>query len=282
MSPLNEDTLVQQTTADYLQHPLGWESVYAYNNETYGSDGTLGRESDKEVILTRYLNEALVRLNPNLPEQAYEDAIRQITAAPVTQNTLQINRENYELLKNGVLVQFRNDRGDLEKKRLKVIDFNHPENNHFLCVRELWVRGDIYRRRADLVGFVNGLPLLFVECKTIHKEIRHAYEENLSDYKDTVPHLFHHNAFIILGNGVDAKMGSLSSKFEHFNDWKRLAEEEPGVVDMETLLKGVCNKRDFLDLFENFTLFDEVQGGLIKIVARNHQFLGVNRAIGAV
>lgn len=282
MAPLNEDTLVQATTADYLEEQLGWDSVYAYNNETFGKEGTLGRESDKEVVLTRYLGEALVKLNPGLPDAAYQDALRQITDAPVTENTLQINFEQYELIKNGVLVQFRNAKGELEKKRLKVFDFDNPENNHFLCVRELWVRGDIYRRRADIVGFVNGLPLMFIECKTIHKDIRHAYEKNLSDYKDTIPHLFHHNAFVILGNGVDAKIGSISSKFEHFNDWKRLAEDDPGVVDMETLLKGICNKRDFLDLFENYTLFDESQGKLVKIVARNHQFLGVNRAIEAV
>lgn len=282
MAPLNEDTLVQQTTADYLEEQLGWESVYAYNNETYGGEGTLGRLSDKDVVLTRYLGEALVKLNPGLPDAAYQDALRQITAAPITQNTLQINRDKYEQIKNGVQVQYRNSKGDLEKRRLKVFDFENPENNHFLCVRELWVRGDLYRRRADIVGFVNGLPLMFIECKTIHKDIRHAYEKNLSDYKDTIPHLFHHNAFVVLGNGVDAKIGSISSKFEHFNDWKRLAEEEPGVVDMETLLKGICNKRNFLDLFENFTLFDESRGGLVKIVARNHQYLGVNRAIEAV
>lgn len=282
MAPLNEDTLVQATTADYLEAQLGWDSIYAYNNETFGAEGTLGRQSDKDVVLTRYLGEALVKLNPGLPAAAYQDALRQITEAPVTENTLQINSEQYELVKNGVLVQFRNARGELERKRLKIFDFENPENNHFLCVRELWVRGDIYRRRADIVGFVNGLPLMFIECKTIHKDIRHAFEKNFSDYKDTIPHLFHHNAFVILGNGVDAKIGSLSSKFEHFNDWKRLAEEEAGVVDMETLLKGVCNKRNFLDLFENFILFDESKGKLAKIVARNHQFLGVNRAIEAV
>lgn len=282
MAPLNEDTLVQATTADYLKEQLGWESVYAYNNETSGAEGTLGRQSDKDIVLTRYLGEALVKLNPGLPDAAYQDALRQITEAPVTENMLQINYEQYELVKNGVLVQFRNAKGELEKKRLKVFDFENPENNHFLCVRELWVRGDIYRRRADIVGFVNGLPLMFIECKTIHKDTRHAFEKNFSDYKDTVPHLFHHNAFVILANGVNAKIGSLSSKFEHFNDWKRLAEEEAGVVDMETLLKGVCNKRNFLDLFENFILFDESKGKLAKIVARNHQFLGVNRAIEAV
>ncbi|WP_334064335.1 type I restriction endonuclease subunit R [Alteromonas genovensis] len=280
--PLNEDTLVQTTTADYLETELGWENVFAYNMETFGKEGLLGRESDKEVVLTRYLGEALVKFNPGLPQAAYQDALRQITEAPVTENTLQINYEQYELVKNGVLVQYRNAKGELEKKRLKVFDFENPEKNHFLCVRELWVRGDIYRRRADIVGFVNGLPLLFIECKTIHKDIRHAYENNLSDYKDTIPHLFYHNAFVILGNGVDAKIGSLSSKFEHFNDWKRLAEEDAGVVDMETLIKGICNKHDFLDLFENYTLFDESNGKLVKIVARNHQFLGVNRAIEAV
>lgn len=282
MAPLNEDTLVQATTADYLEAQLGWDSIYAYNNETFGAEGTLGRHSDKDVVLTRYLGEALVKFNPGLPDAAYQDALRQITEAPVTENTLQINCEHYERAKNGVLVQFRNDKGELEKKRLKVFDFDNPGNNHFLCVRELWVRGDIYRRRADIVGFVNGLPLMFIECKTIHKDIRHAYEQNLSDYKDTIPHLFHHNTFVILGNGVDAKIGSISSKFGHFNDWKRLAEDDVGVVDMETLLKGVCNKRDFLDLFENYTLFDESKGKLVKIIARNHQFIGVNRAVEAV
>lgn len=282
MSPLNEDTLVQQTTADYLETQLGWDSVFAYNNETFGAEGTLGRQSDKDVVLTRYLGEALVKLNPGLPDAAYHDALRQMIDAPVSQNSLQINREHYERVKNGVPVQYRNNRGDLEKKRLKVFDFETPENNHFLCVRELWVRGGIYRRRADIVGFVNGLPLLFIECKTLHKDIRHAFEKNLCDYKDTVPHLFHHNALIILANGVDAKVGSVSSRFEHFNDWKRLAEEDPGVVDMETLLKGVCNKRNFIDLFESFIVFDESKENMVKIVARNHQFLGVNRAIDAV
>lgn len=280
--PLNEDTLVQQTTADYLSEQLLWdENVLAFNNETFGSEGTLGRHSDEVVVLTRYLGEALIKLNPGLPGAAYKDALRQVTEAPATLNTLQINRENYELIKNGVQAQYRDDKNELVKKRLKVIDFENPDNNHFLCVRELWVKGDLYRRRADIIGFVNGLPLLFIECKTIHKDIRQAYEKNLADYKDTIPHLFHHNAFIILGNGVDAKIGSLSSKFEHFNDWKRLAESDIGVVDMETLLKGVCNKANFLDLFENFILFDESVDGMVKIVARNHQYLGVNKAIEA-
>jgi type I restriction enzyme R subunit len=149
-------------------------------------------------------------------------------------------------------------------------------------VRELWVRGDLYRRRADIVGFVNGLPLIFIECKNIHKDLKTAFEKNYSDYRDTIPHIFHHNAIVMFGNGEKAKIGSITSKWGHFHDWKRLAEDEPGVVDMETLLKGVCNKRNLMDIVENFTLFDESSGEPKKILARNHQFLGVNRAVESV
>ncbi|AQS90564.1 DEAD/DEAH box helicase [Gluconobacter albidus] len=282
MKPLNEDTLVQATMADYLADALGWDSVYAFNTETLGAEGTLGRASEQDVILTRHLGEALIRLNPGLPDSAYADALRQITDAPLGSSLMAINRDAYALIKDGVQAIFRNAKGELVKQRLRLIDFDTPENNHFLCVRELWVKGDLYRRRADIVGFVNGLPLLFVECKAVHKDIRHAYEQNLSDYKDTIPHLFHHNAFIILTNGHAAKIGSLSSRYEHFNDWKRLEEDEPGVVDLETMLKGVCAKDNFIDILENFILFDDGGERLVKIVARNHQFLGVNRAIAAV
>jgi type I restriction enzyme R subunit len=282
MSVYTEDTLVQQTTAEYMEQQLGWESVYAYNTETFGPEGTLGRQNDREVVLPRYLYLKLMELNPGLPDEAYQEAVRQIRATTAAQTLLATNQEKYELIKDGVQVTFRNDKGERVRERLRVFDFAEPANNHFLCVRELWVRGDLYRRRADIVGFVNGLPLLFMELKNLSKDIRSAYEKNFKDYKDTVPHLFHHNAFIVLANGVDAKLGSVASRFEHFHEWKRLAEDQPGVVNMETLLKGVCEKRNFLDLVENFTVFDDSTGKQQKILARNHQFLGVNRAIEAV
>lgn len=282
MSAFNEDTLVQQTTADYLHDVLGWASVYAYNDETFGPGGTLGRTSDREVVLTRYLRAALEKLNPGLPEPAYEEAVRQITTTSVSQSALGTNRDKDALLRDGVLVTYRADDAGLKKERLRVFDFATPAENHFLCVRELWVRGDLYRRRADIVGFVNGVPLLFMELKNVSKDIRDAYEQNLKDYRDTVPHLFHHNAIIVLANGVDAKLGAVTSPFEHFHEWKRLDEDEAGAVDMETLLKGVCAKTALMDLFENFIVFDDSSGKAIKIVAKNHQYLGVNRAVAAV
>ncbi|WP_372522110.1 type I restriction endonuclease subunit R [Sulfuricaulis sp.] len=284
MSPSNytEDTLVQQTTADYLEQRLGWQSVYAYNNEGFGPDSLLGRTSDREVVLTRTLREKLVALNPGLPDAAYDDAVREITAIVASQTLVATNREKYAQMRDGVYVTFRNDKGERVRQRLRVLDFDKPNNNHFLCVRELWVRGDLYRRRADIIGFVNGLPLLFIECKNLHRNLKTAFEQNFSDYRDTIPHLFHHNAIVMFGNGEQAKIGSITSRWEHFNEWKRLAEEAPGAVDMETLLKGACEKRNFLDLMENFILFDESAGEPKKIIARNHQFLGVNRAIESV
>lgn len=282
MTTYSEDTLVQQTTAEYLEQKLGWESVYAYNTETFGPEGTLGRTSDREVVLKRYLRCKLVELNPGLPQDVYDDAVRQIAAYSITQTLLATNREKYALLKDGVQVTFRNEKGERGKQRLRIFDFSEPENNHFLCVRELWVKGDLYHKRPDIVGFVNGIPLLFMECKNIYKDLQIAYEKNLSDYKDTIPHLFHHNAFVVLANGLEAKIGSISSPFAYFHSWKRLAEEEPGVVSMETLIKGICSKRNFMDIFENFIVFDDSSGEPRKILARNHQFLGVNRAIEAV
>ncbi len=281
-TPYTEEGLVQQTTADYLEQQLGWESVYAHNSEDFGPDSLLGRASDREVALTRRLREKLAALNPALPEAAYDEAVRQLTATVSSQTIVAANREKYGLIRGGVPVAFRNNKGERVQERLRVFDFDEPANNHFLCVRELWVRGDLYRRRADIIGFVNGLPLLFIECKNIHRDLKAAFEQNYSDYRDTIPHIFHHNAVVLFGNGEKAKVGSITSRWEHFHEWKRLAEEEPGAVDMETLLKGLCDKRHFIDLVENFILFDKSSGEPKKILARNHQFLGVNRAVEAV
>lgn len=289
MNDYTEDRLAQQTLAEYLENELGWQSVFAFNTETFGPEGMLGRSSDRDTVLTRYLGEALVKLNPGLPAAAYQDALRQITDTPGFQSVLQTNREKFELIRDGVLASY-NEAGVIKKARLRVFDYETPENNHFLCVREMWLTGPHgNRRRPDVIGFVNGLPLLFVELKRPKADkddpdvrLRKAYNDNYLDYRDTIPSLFDFNAFVILGDGVYARIGSLSAKFDHFSDWKRLAEDEKGVVQMETLIKGTCTKANFLDLFENFVLFDESTGKLIKIVARNHQYLGVNRAMQSV
>lgn len=282
MHEYTEDQLVQKTTADYLRDVLGWDSVYAYNTEELGPDGTLGRESQQDVVLVRYLRQALVKLNPGLPDVAYDEAVQQIAAGSISKSMVQLSQEKYTLFRQGVPVKVRNADGSFTDRRLRVFNFDEPEKNHFLAVRELWVQGRLYRRRPDIIGFVNGVPLLFVECKNVHRDIKRAYEDNLTDYKDTIPEIFTHNAIVMLSNGHTGKVGSITSRFEHFNDWKRLDEDEPGSVDFETMLRGICPKGSFMDVFENFVVFDDTAGRTVKIVARNHQYLGVNRAIRSV
>jgi type I restriction enzyme R subunit len=283
MNDFTEDQLVQTTMDEYLRDTHGWRSVMAWNRETFGPDGTLGRHSDKDVVLTRYLSQALVKLNPGLPDVAYQQAIREITDIFGSQSLIRINQDKYNLIRDGVKVKFRQN-GEQKIERLRVFDFDVPENNDFLCVREMWIRGYAHRRRADIIGFVNGLPLMFCELKRPDKDLRRAYDENLSDYKDTVPHLFHFNVFVVLGNGEQARMGSISADYGHFSEWLKLdeADKRDELLPMEALLKIVCDKRRFLDLFENYILFADTANGPAKILAKNHQFLGVNRAVEAV
>ncbi|AII53819.1 type I restriction endonuclease subunit R [Hymenobacter sp. APR13] len=293
MNKMSEDQLVQKTMADHLRDQLGWHSVYAQDQEVLASPAplgydpatrqlNLGRSSQREVYLTAYLRQALEQLNPALPAAAYETAIRHLTETSFQRHDVALNRTRYQQFREGVLVEYRTPEGQLEKTRLRVFDFDEPAHNHFLAVRELWVQGPTYRRRPDIIGFVNGVPLLLVELKNVNRPLRAAYEENIRDYKDTIPHLFDANALVLLSNGDKARIGSMSSKFGHFHEWKRLHEQDAGAVDLETLLNGVCQRANFMDLFENFILFDDSAGKLVKIVARNHQFLGVNRAVEVV
>lgn len=185
------------------------------------------------------------------------------------------------MIRDGIPVAVKKPNGQTETKKASVIDFQNPENNYFLAIKELKIHGDLYRRRTDIVGFVNGIPLLFVELKKNTVDVQNAYDDNYTDYQDTIPHLFYYNAFLMLSNGTEAKVGTLGSKYEFFHEWKRLAEEDQGSVALETMLRGICKKENFLDLFENFILYDHSGGHTAKILARNHQYLGVNEAMKA-
>lgn len=277
----SEDGLIEQATQDVLEE-LGWTVVTAWKKESFGTEGLLGREDKSEVVLKRYLFQALQKLNPNHPEQAYEQAIDLITQNVADQTLGRINKEKTDYLKNGVPVSYTNTKGELVKTKLKVLDFKNYENNHFLAVRQLEVLGEMYLRRPDVVGFVNGIPLVFFELKAHHQDLRHAYNDNLKDYKDTIPHVFHNNGFVILSNGTDAKVGTITSPYKFFLEWKRIEEEEEGEVSLDTMLRGTCAKHRLMDIFENFLLFDDSQGDVIKLMAKNHQYIGVNKVIDNV
>ena len=284
----SEDRLVQQTFATHLRDALGWESVYAYNAETFGPNGPLGRASERDVVLVRDLRAALERLNPHIPEPAREQAIDTLTRIDLSRSLVQHNRDFYRLIQGGVHVEWRDDSGEHHGAFAKVIDFRNADHNRFLAVRELKVQGvrvPHYNRRADLVCFVNGLPLVFIELKAVYKNIRAGFDNNLTDYLHpaSIVHAFHHNAFLVVSNGDEARYGSITSKWEHFVEWKRNHEKEEGRLDAQTLLDGMLAKERLLDVVENFVLFDDSRaGGTRKIVARNQQVLGVNNAVASV
>lgn len=279
----SEDGLVEAATHEVLD-TLGWTVVTAWQKESLAtqadrSDGLLGRLNKSEVVLERYLLQALRALNKDLPEIAYQQAVLLLKESAADKHMAAINKEKHDLLIKGVPVSYQDEKGVLQKKRLKVFDFDDPANNDFLAVRQFEVVGQLYNRRPDVVGFVNGIPLVFFELKAHHTDLRHAFDDNLSDYKDTIPEILHCNAFIILSNGTDSRVGTLTSPYKFFMDWKRIEEDDEGVVSLDTLLRGTCAPQRLMDLFENFLLFDGEGAEITKIMAKNHQFIGVNKVV---
>ncbi len=279
----SEDGLVEAATQEVLED-LGWTVITAWQKESLAtqadrSNGLLGRLNKSEVILERYVLQALRVLNPNLPEIAYQQAVSKLKEAAADKRLPTINKEKHTMLAKGVPVSFQDSKGVLQKKSIKVFNFDNPSNNHFLAVRQFEVVGQLYNRRPDVVGFVNGIPLVFFELKAHHTDLRHAFDDNLKDYKDTIPEILHCNAFIILSNGVDSRVGTLTSPYKFFMEWKRIEEDDEGMVSLDTLLRGTCAPHRLLDLFENFLLFDGEGVGITKIMAKNHQFIGVNKVV---
>ena len=279
----SEDSLVEQP-AIALFAELGWGTANCYH-EFDGGKSTLGRDSTGEVVLIQRLRLAIERLNPELPSEAAELAVQEILRDRSIMDMEAANRDVYHLLKNGVKVTFRSSKDDEGRitENVKVIDWNDVSKNDFFLASQFWVSGEMYTKRPDLVGFINGLPFILIELKATHEPVKSALDRNISDYKETIPHIFWYNAFIIISNGSESRIGSVSAEWEHFTDWKKInSEGEEGIVSMDTIIKGTCRPDRLLDIIENFTVFMAVRGGQVKLVARNHQYLGVANAIEAL
>ncbi len=264
-----------------LFEKLGWFTTDA-TNETFPG-GVFGREHPGEVVLRDRLDLAVARLNPDLPGEALGDAVEQLVRLRPRGAEVRNNRDVWILLRDGAKVEVRSSEGHKQTVTVRFVDWDNPAQNDWLAVRQFTVTGDLYKTRADIVGFVNGIPLVFIELKAPQVDHRHAYDDNLSHYRDSIPQLFWFNGVSILSNGSETKVGSFSAPWDHFGEWKRVwAEDEPPSTSIETAIRGVCEPARLLDLVENFTLFQEVAGGLIKILAKNHQVLGVNNSLAAL
>jgi type I restriction enzyme R subunit len=279
-SAYTEDQLVEQPAIHLIRDELNWDYSNSYDEWSTGSS-SLGREAKRDVILVDKLRPALEALNSSLPPKAIDGAVEELARDRSALSLVEANREIYQLIRNGVKVQVENRRsGGQETKVVRVIDWDAPEANDFFVTSQFWVSGELYTRRPDVVGFVNGLPLVLIEFKKPGVNVREGFDKNICDYKETIPQLIHFNSLILVSNGTQSKLGSVSAKWGHFCDWRKVESEgEASELSLETLLRGCCDKARLLDLTENFTRFSEGSGGVGKIVARNHQYLGVNQAV---
>ncbi len=275
-----EDDGVERPALALFQK-LGWQHVDLYG-EVPGPANPTGRTSFQQAFLPAHLKAALRKLNPNLPAEALTQAEAEITRDRSAMLPVAANREVLAQIRNGVPVQVRRDDGRFDDLLVRVIDWRDIAANDFLVASQVWIHSVLHHRRPDTIGFVNGLPLLLAEWKNPTCPLADAYEDNLRDYRDAIPQLFPANGFVILSNGLEAVMGASHAPYEVFAPWKRLEEDQPDDPSLETLLRATCEPARFLDLIENFVLFDEARGGLRKVVGKYHQVLGVNRAIDAV
>jgi type I restriction enzyme R subunit len=280
---ISEDQ-IERALLQKLQHVQGFDVLNCHTEDPDDLNDDSGRTSKSDVILADRMREAAVRLNPDIPESAIDRALEIFLDKRRAISLIAANQEIYGLLRDGIPVDFDDARGQQQKGRVYLIKFNEPEQNRYLAVTQLWVKGDRNFRRPDMLLYINGIPLVFIELKNSNVKLKTAYDDNLTNYKKDIPQLFLTNAFCVLSNAIETKVGSITAEWEHFFNWLR-AEDEKEKIDraeikrkgtsLESVIEGLFLKTRLLDYVENYILYyKETQ----KIIAQNHQFIGVNRA----
>ncbi len=278
-----ERALLQRLHAD-----CGFELLECHTPDPADLNDGSGRRDKRDVVLADRLRAAALRLNPDLPDRVVDEALAQLTDRRASMALASANRLVDGLLRDGIAVQYQDDAGKVQHATVRVIDFGSPPANDFLAVSQLWIRttgvGACEYRRPDVLLYVNGLPLVFIELKNSNVKLRASYEDNLTNYKAEIPQLFVTNAFCVLSNAIETRVGSLTAHWEHFFGWLRVDSEKEKVdrraiaesgTSLERLAAGLLRAERLLDYVENFVLFHRETH---KVVAQNHQFIGVNHA----
>lgn len=282
-NPITEDHL-EKAAIKLLKETYGYNHINCMTAMPEDLNDSSKRSSKKEVIFKSILLKKLKEFNETIPESAIQNAIDSLSAKRFGVSALVANKEIYNLIRNGIPVSYLQDGKEL-LSHLTLIDFSDPEKNEFTAVSQLWIQGDRITRRPDILIYINGIPLVFIELKNANVSTQNAYNDNLTNYKADIPQLFYYNAFCILSNGIETKVGSHLASYEYFFNWLRPDDEEEKVnreqvskdgSSLERVLHGLLPKNRLLDYIENFILYYK---NTVKIIAQNHQFIGVNRAI---
>ena len=268
---------------------LSWfeELGYAVGHGPHLAPGEAAaeRQSFGEVVLVGRLREAIRRLNPAIPEEAREEALRKVLRVG-TPALVQTNRAFHRMLRDGVPVEYPRPDGSIAGDHVRLVEFGDVRANDFFAVNQFTVIEGQHNRRPDIVVFVNGLPLGLIELKNAADEdatIWSAYAQ-LQTYKAEIPTLLHYNAALVVSDGLQARMGSVTANQEWFKVWRTIdgqRDAAPSSLELETLIRGVFERQRFLDLLHHFIVFEEDpdSGALHKIIAGYHQFHAVNVAV---
>lgn len=291
MAFLNESHIEEADIQFFLEELHYNEHINAWEKQL------VGRDTLKDVVLKDRLKAKLIELNGHLPLECIEETIHELTKSRASLTPIMANKEIYELIRNGVAVSFKNSEGREEHDYVKVIDFENQAKNDFVVVSQLsieYLQTENITRRPDLLLYINGLPLVMIELKNATEKVKVGYDKNLRDYKRDIPQLFWYNCFVCISNGIKTRVGAFNAPWEHFFSWVKLVDtaishEQQNRIEVETesestgnhlslklFGKGLCNKVSILDYFENFVLYHKNR---VKIIAKNHQYLGVNNAI---
>ncbi|MHB9070232.1 MAG: type I restriction endonuclease subunit R [Sedimentisphaerales bacterium] len=281
---ISEDQIEKAAVA-LLKDKYGYRSLNCFTSDVEDLNDNSNRETKQEVVFLDILKQYVVKLNDSIPEAIIEQALEKLTSRRYAMSPILANKEVYDLIRNGISVEYEGKTGRTEQGRVRIIDFEHPEANDFCAVTQLWIKGERYPRRPDILIYINGLPLVFIELKNSNIKVRNAYDDNLTNCKKDIPLLFQYNAFCVLCNAIETKVGSFTAGWEFFFKWLRADDEKEKVdrktiekegTSLERLLNGIFSKERLLDYIENFILYHKDSA---KIVAQNHQFIGVNKAI---
>jgi type I restriction enzyme R subunit len=276
------ESVVEQAALAWLES-IGWR--VAHGPDIAPDMPAAERADYGEVVLAQRLRDALARLNPGLPAETLEDAFRRLTR-PEGADLIQRNRALHRLLVDGVTVEYRDAEGAIRGAQARVIDFDDPTNNDWLAVNQYSVTENKHSRRPDVVLFVNGLPLVVLELKNAADEDATVWTafQQLQTYKAEIPSLFAPNAVLVVSDGVEARVGTLTAGREWFKPWRTVAGEGlagPHLAELQVVIEGILDPRRFLDLVRDFIVFEDEGGGrLVKKVAGYHQFHAVQVAVG--
>ena len=282
---ISED-MIEQAAIKLLKETYNYNIFNCYTAKKEDTNDNTGRENKRQVVLKNILYDSLCRINPEIPQDIIKETIKELSKINKFTDLMQINYENYQKIRYGINVEYKKD-DKTENNRLMLIDFNNIENNNFTVASQMWIDGGMYWRRPDLIIFINGLPLVFIELKNCNIIIKNAYDKNLKDYLRDIPNLFNFNQICVLSNGIETRLGSFMAGYEHFFEWLKIESEKENqdrksikenAISLEYFLKGLCRPETLLDYIENFILFENKTK---KILAKNHQFLGVNNSYNA-